>query len=247
MNITIINRSPAIRNWIEKDYPAVRVCPEVCRAARNSEAIILLRMYAIKGEAFEALSMWQRYLRKHNSRTRLMLMGWEAHPSPNYLSIPNMPVQLEQAISKAHKLKAQDSWWVPPAVDPNLLIRVRQFLLSHGDRTFHRQLLLLRTPLGRLERKLRQYPISQLSGEPYTRQVKTIAETLQELWREAAPYFMLMPDYPELKCYLELEEKLKLLLEEGREFEPKLYQQVGTYLDGTLSAITDFYSLDQPL
>lgn len=242
MKTALLTNSPTIQQWFEKDYAEVCVYNEVSEEMRRSKAVIIISMYKVNANYFQILNMWKRYMRVRHPRHKLFVLGWEARRFPNYLQINSMPENLAQYLKEGRMIKEDINY--PNLVDRNILIPIKNFLYSHGDNTFHKILEQVRNPLGRVERELKNYRIEQLRETEEVKLLYRYTKKLKELWKSAQSFFELMPNYPEIKQYMELEQKLLSVLYKGEKFSPYVYLQIGTYLNEVLTETTSFYQLE---
>ncbi len=243
MKIALLSSSPVIRNWFQQDYSEVKVYTEVSEEMLESELVIIVSFYYIQERCYQLQALWERYINIRAKRKALAVLGWIPFQSPNYLQITDMPDCINHWAAKTLAAKYKPA--LPKAIGADIRKPIRNLLLSHGDHTLHRQLILMRAPLRKVERQLRaNYHLSTLLKGEDGQQLQQYVQTLKQLWQEAVPYFSLMPNYPDLKQYEEIEEKLHALIRRGTSFQPPLYIQIGAFLENTLTEITEFYELE---
>lgn len=223
---------------------------EVSQQLLDQETILISSLYELEGRSYGLMDMWQHYCSVHGS-PRLVMMGWGTQSSKveNYLCVQRMPNNLPAWVA-AHAREPYDlqpdEW--PHSVDTSIINPIRNFLLSHGDRTLHRLLIHVQELL--MEMEVEEGPLAEnmsLSGLSETAMGQELRQRwlqLRQLWQHAQPYFALMPEYPHLQAFLSIDANLEALLERAQRPDPLLSDQITDYLEDQLTEVVEFYDLE---
>ena len=244
MSLALFSTAPELNAWFAQAYPEVEVYGRVVPELLEHEGILLPAFYPVEGKHYQILDLWRRYLAINGKRKKLLLLDWVPGPSANCLCATRLTGRPADWLAKAQFVKEKPEYG--PMADPDILPSLEYLLLSHGNNAFQAALIALKDSLLKVESGLAK------GGHLQDMLVKETGKSLREeyhrtqgIWERAQPRFMLMPHYPQLCLYEEMQKKLRQLVEHHTIPRQKLSQAIMIYLDEVVTLITDFYGMEK--
>lgn len=244
MRIALLSTAPELNTWFAQAYPEVEVYGQVVPELLEHEGLLLLAFYSVEGKHYQILDLWRRYLAINGKRKKLLLLDWVPGPTANCLCATHLKGRPAEWLQKAQLVREKPQYG--PMADPDILPSIEYLLLSHGSNAFQAALIVLKDRLLEVERALAKGEhVPNMMKKEAGQSLREEYHRTQWIWERAQPCFQLMPHYPQLCLYEEVQEKLGQLVEQGVMPQQKLSQAIMTYLDEVVTLITDFYGMEK--
>ena len=245
MQIALLNTEERIAQWFQRDYPEVQLYQVTDSDFLEADTMILNASYTIDSENFEILPMWKKFLEVNKQKDRrLVVLGTKPFRSTNYLYIKEMPPNLAAWIQETQWVKDKPEY--PLGKESSILQPLSKILHSHGERAFHRLLIRVRKPLREVEKALKKDMHREyIKGMESWQECEQLMSSLSRVWALRQAFFSLMPEYPQLQQFEEIEKNWKTMATQFTLASPKLSVQIGDFLENTLTVITGLYKMEK--
>ncbi|MEL6672731.1 MAG: hypothetical protein AAFR61_11090 [Bacteroidota bacterium] len=243
--IALLAPWPAVSQWFAKHYPEVICSSYVTADLLLADVILITSLYEVEGHSYQVLNIWREYLNGTDEEKKLVVVGWLDRRENNYFYLGQPPQNLEAWIGQ----EVQDFWGepeFPDLPDEDLLPLIEKRLLSHGLNTLQGMAIELAQVLQGLE-TLRDEGAGWfgLKSTPQFEEAIQCFKSWQHIWVKSEPFFALLPFYPELKTFRQVEEALAGFFEEGKGWGEDFSSLVSQFIKKNIRKVTKFYDLDK--
>lgn len=248
MRISLLTTETLIAEWFTERYPEVVVCTEANNEFWEAECMIITAFYEIGEDYVQIMDLWEPFMKIRQARKKLIVLGWSAFRSPNYLQVGNMP-ELTPTWARGVKragAKGDQKPIYPTLPDRDIVVAMGRFLHSHGERPFQKLLSKAQTYLRKIERAIREEEAqAYIQAMPEMKEADELLTRAKAVWEERYGYFSLMPQYLDLKKFEDIWEGWERVRDNCEALQPKLSMQISQYINKTIIDIVRFYNIER--
>ena len=189
MNVGFLYTNIHLNSWISQAYPFISTYSEVTPQLLSQDIIILHEHIEIHEKSYSLLKLWKKFLETSIDMKgkKLLQLGWQDHPSSNYLSIHDMPPNLSEHFQKVAKsIKSKPCYPEDPGRDFASIISAS--LTSHKSSNFYDLVFHTWKSLKALELKLKDLEIYSIHHTDEYLNGKRVVRNLKNHWNMHKAY-----------------------------------------------------------